>query len=105
MGSTPRPPDYCNQLVFQRNRLPTRSYWIPADSVLLNGTWDFRYSPTPLHDAHDWNPIEVPGHWQLQGYGKPQYTNVPYPFPIDPPFVPTQNPVGRYRKRFRIPQE
>ncbi|RDW74896.1 glycoside hydrolase family 2 N-terminal-containing protein [Coleophoma cylindrospora] len=97
-------PDYCNQLVVQRNRLPARAYWIPEDAVLLNGTWDFQYVPTPLHDGDDaWNPIEVPGHWQLQGYGKPHYTNVPYPFPIDPPFVPTENPVGTYRRSFHVP--
>jgi beta-galactosidase len=96
-------PDYCNQLVVQRNRLPARSYWIPEDSILLNGTWDFQYALTPLHDVDEWKTIDVPGHWQLQGFGKPHYTNVPYPFPIDPPFVPTENPVGTYKRQFRIP--
>ncbi|GAM36613.1 hypothetical protein TCE0_018f05830 [Talaromyces pinophilus] len=105
MGSVVQLPDYCNQLVVQRNRLPTRSYWIPEDSILLNGTWDFHYALTPLHEVDEWETIEVPGHWQLQGYGKPQYTNVPFPFPIDPPFVPTQNPTGTYKKLFRIPEE
>ncbi len=96
MDSCSETPDYCNQLVVQRNRLPARSYWIPEESVLLNGTWDFQLAPTPLHTVDDWRSIEVPGHWQLQGHGRPHYTNVPYPFPIDPPFVPTENPVGTY---------
>ncbi|KAJ5724983.1 Glycoside hydrolase family 2 N-terminal [Penicillium malachiteum] len=96
-------PDFCNEQVVQRNRLPTRAYWIPEDSLLLNGSWDFQYAPTPFHEVEDWNSIQVPGHWQLQGYGRPQYTNVPYPFPVDPPFVPTENAVGTYKKSFRVP--
>ncbi|KAJ5385837.1 Glycoside hydrolase family 2 N-terminal [Penicillium cosmopolitanum] len=96
-------PDYCNEQVFQRNRLPTRSYWIPQDALLLNGSWDFQYAPTPFHQVNEWNPIQVPAHWQLQGYGTPHYTNVPYPFPVDPPFVPTENPVGTYKRSFRVP--
>ncbi|KAJ5761588.1 Glycoside hydrolase family 2 N-terminal [Penicillium manginii] len=96
-------PEYCNEQVFQQNRLPTRSYWIPEDALLLNGSWDFQYAPTPFHEVDKWKPIEVPAHWQLQGYGSPHYTNVPYPFPIDPPFVPTENPVGTYKRSFRVP--
>ncbi|KAJ5771388.1 Glycoside hydrolase family 2 N-terminal [Penicillium nucicola] len=103
MASYSFQPDYCNEQVFQRNRLPARSYWIPENALLLNGSWDFQYAPTPFHDADEWKPMEVPSHWQLQGYGRPQYTNVPYPFPIDPPFVPTENPVGTYKRLFRVP--
>lgn len=105
-------PDYCNEQVFERNRLPTRAYFIPERNLSLNGNWDFHYAPTPFHAVEPqesadavWAPIEVPGHWQLQGYGKPHYTNIPYPFTIDPPFVPTENPVGTYRKAFRLPTE
>lgn len=103
------PPDYCNERIFQRNRLPARAYFVPEQSLLLNGTWDFHYAPTYLHAVEStsskvqWASIEVPGHWQLQGYGKPHYTNVPYPFTVDPPFVPTENPVGTYRKLIRVP--
>lgn len=138
-------PDYCNQHIVQRNRLPTRSYHIPETSVLLNGTWDFHYAPTPFQApepnrnssgreststtayvltpsdtdedagritedhaeeimAVSWSPINVPGHWQLQGYGKPHYTNVIYPFPVCPPHVPTENPTGTYRKTFHVPE-
>ncbi|PGH15983.1 hypothetical protein AJ80_05359 [Polytolypa hystricis UAMH7299] len=52
----------------------------------------------------EWSSIEVPGHWQLQGYGKPHYTNVVYPFPVCPPFVPSENPTGCYRRTFQVPR-
>ena len=45
----------------------------------------------------------MPSHWQLHGYGAPAYTNVAYPFPVDPPFVPDENPTGEYRRRSRCP--
>ena len=61
---------------------------------LLNGRWRFHWAPNPgsspqgFHDVgfddRDWDQIEVPGNWQLQGYGQPIYTNVQYPFPVDP---------------------
>ncbi|KAF2005654.1 glycoside hydrolase family 2 protein [Amniculicola lignicola CBS 123094] len=116
-GKPPPPlreaPDYCNETVIQRNRLPVRAYFVPEQNLSLNGTWDFYYAPTPLHAVDpasslsdvEWSTIRVPGHWQLQGYGKPHYTNVPYPFAVDPPFVPTENPVGTYRKIFRVPED
>ena len=44
--------------------------------------------------------LPVPSNWQLHGYGKPQYTNIRYPIPYDPPYVPDQNPVGVYRRNF-----
>ncbi|KAK2731282.1 hypothetical protein FQN55_004794 [Onygenales sp. PD_40] len=110
-------PDYENPKVFSRNRLKARSYFIPEQSVLLSGNWDFCYTSSPLIapeptelDAKNsddqttrWSSIEVPGHWQLQGYGKPHYTNVIYPFPVCPPHVPTQNPTGTYRRTFYVP--
>jgi beta-galactosidase len=103
-------PDYCNEAVFRRNCLPTRSYHIPETSLLLNSRWDFYLAPGPLAapevvDAEDveWDEISVPGHWQLQGHGKPWYTNVQYPFPVCPPFVPSENPTGTYRREFHIP--
>lgn len=131
-------PDYNNEAVFQRNRLPTRAYHIPKENVLLSGTWDFHFAPTPLHapeptfgnnytpespfssasdetaegldfsqtqDPISWTNIRVPGHWQLQGFGKPQYTNVQYPFPVCPPHVPTENQTGTYRRKFHIPKD
>ncbi|NLF00299.1 MAG: DUF4981 domain-containing protein, partial [Anaerolineales bacterium] len=83
--------------------------------ILLNGTWQFYYAPNPASaptmfyepcfDASDWDRIEVPGNWQLQGYDRPMYTNVQYPFPIqDYPQVPEDdNPTGSYRTVFRVP--
>ncbi|MCJ1281453.1 hypothetical protein MMC26_000772 [Xylographa opegraphella] len=104
--------DYCNEQVFQRNRIPARSFFLPNRFILLNGSWRFHYAPTPVQapkvdavgtEAPQWGEIEVPGHWQLQGHGIPQYTNVIYPFPVVPPFVPTDNPTGTYRRSFTVP--
>ncbi|KAL2180602.1 glycoside hydrolase family 2 protein [Thermothelomyces heterothallicus CBS 202.75] len=115
-------PDYANEAVFRRNTLPPRSYYIPKTSLVLNGRWDFHYTSTPLKapvpssgtqasptpsasDRPDetWTAIEVPGHWQLQGHGIPHYTNVQYPFPVCPPYVPTENPTGTYKRTFHVP--
>ncbi|QBD83177.1 DUF4981 domain-containing protein [Ktedonosporobacter rubrisoli] len=122
------PNDWENLQVLHRNRLPGRSYFIPyTDEAaaltyergnsqafqLLNGSWKFYFAHTPelvpreffteAFDDSEWNDIMVPGCWQLQGYGRPQYTNVVYPFPVDPPHVPTENPTGCYRRTFFIP--
>ncbi|KAH7305188.1 glycosyl hydrolases family 2, TIM barrel domain-containing protein [Stachybotrys elegans] len=106
-------PDYENLEVIQRNRLPPRAYWVPQNSVLLNGGWDFQFAPTPLEASEypkvndepgeSWASIQVPGHWQLQGYGSPHYTNIQLPFPSCPPFIPTENPTGTYRRFFSVP--
>jgi beta-galactosidase/beta-glucuronidase len=81
---------------------------------LLNGEWQFFYAELPSlipFDAHEddgddsiWDTLSVPGCWQLQGYGTPNYTNVRYPFPVDPPYVPDNNPVGCYRHAFDVPE-
>jgi len=70
-----------------------------AAHVDLNGTWRFRLDGGPE------TSIEVPGHWQLQGHGAPAYTNVRYPFPVDPPHVPDENPTGEYRRSFELPAD
>jgi len=82
----------------------------------LSGDWKFNWAPNPASapegffrpdfDVTSWDTIAVPGNWQLQGYGKPMYTNVQYPFPIDDlPRVPhDDNPVGSYRRGFVIPE-
>jgi beta-galactosidase/beta-glucuronidase len=80
---------------------------------LLNGTWDFYYSPDGRDlpadffqkdaDSYSWETITVPGNWQMEGYGRPLYSNVAYPFPVDPPWVPSENPVGLYRTTFNLP--
>jgi beta-galactosidase len=75
-------------------RAHTRS---DAAQLDLNGSWRFRLDDGPE------TAIEVPGHWQLQGHGRPAYTNVRFPFPVDPPHVPDENPTGEYRRTFDLP--
>jgi beta-galactosidase len=80
-----------------------------AGELSLDGSWRFSWAttatpiPDSLSDGADWGAIPVPGHWQLNGFGSPAYTNVQYPFPIDPPRVPEQNPTGDYRTLFEVP--
>lgn len=105
--------DWENPAVFQKNRLPTRAYAIPDEHVSLNGEWDFQYvsspslalEPSETADYKHFTKINVPGHWQLQGYGRPQYTNVVFPIPVDPPYVPSENPTGTYRRNFSVPEQ
>ncbi|MDF2706931.1 MAG: beta-galactosidase [Nonomuraea muscovyensis] len=83
-----------------------------APSLDLNGTWRFRLSPTadvpadfaePGYDDSGWDELPVPSHWPLHGHGAPAYTNVCYPFPVDPPHVPSDNPTGDHRRAFDLP--
>lgn len=80
----------------------------------LNGSWDFCYAEDGVcpedffsldYDVSDWDALDVPGNWQMSGYGIPQYTNVNYPIPLDPPYVPDENPVGLYRRWIRLPED
>ncbi|KAI0835085.1 glycoside hydrolase family 2 protein [Hypoxylon sp. FL0890] len=122
-------PDWSNLKVIHRNTLPPRSHFhlynteedaLSGDvsrsrAALLSGTWGFELSPGPFKgsgdfykpdfDHSEWKLIKVPGMWQLQGFGKgPQYTNVNYPFPVNPPHVPyDDNECGRYITRFPVP--
>lgn len=115
-------------------RSPARS-WLHSDAptISLNGDWSFRLLPgvpglpggdslnhglledgegpegvaAQDFDDSQWDAVQVPAHWVLQGegkYGLPIYTNVQFPFPIEPPFVPDANPTGDYRRRFSLPQ-
>ncbi|MGK5683501.1 glycoside hydrolase family 2 TIM barrel-domain containing protein [Actinoplanes sp. URMC 104] len=91
---------------------------VPASDAArlpLDGPWRFRLSPAadtagdgfaqPGFDDGQWDELPVPAHWQLHGYGAPAYTNVRYPFPIDPPYVPDENPTGDYRRTFELPAD
>ena len=90
------------------NRLPQRSYYIPKNEgayTLLNGEWNFKYFKKDFdytENIKEWDKIPVPSCWQLYGYEDPNYTNVNYPYPVDPPFVPDENPMGVYEREFNI---
>jgi beta-galactosidase len=81
-----------------------------AQKQFLNGKWDFKLiaKPEDVDDSlldesvDDWQTINVPSNWQLQGFDKPIYCNVKYPFAVNPPFVPSDNPTGLYRTEFDI---
>ncbi len=120
--------DWQNQQLLHINREKSRSYYIPFDKEcsarrsvkqlspyykLLNGNWSFEYyeryidcddcvseSDYPLDEC---DTIPVPSNWQMYGYDIPQYTNVNYPHPIDPPYVPRDNPMGVYMRDFTLP--
>ncbi|MER8061665.1 MULTISPECIES: glycoside hydrolase family 2 TIM barrel-domain containing protein [unclassified Streptomyces] len=93
--------------------LPPRAWYASSDatSLSLNGSWRFRLSPTAEagsfaregYDAGGWAELAVPGHWVLQGHGSPVYTNHRYPFPVDPPRVPAENPTGDHLRYFDLP--
>ena len=120
------PKHFENLEVLHENTMPDRAYYIPAAKrhldlvehreeserfTLLNGVWDFHYYDS-VYDLKeefyreengsdpDWKTIPVPSVWQMHGYDKHQYTNVRYPFPLDPPYVPHENPCGAYRLHF-----
>ncbi|MBD3917599.1 DUF4981 domain-containing protein [Paenibacillus sp. PR3] len=75
---------------------------------LLNGQWNFRYYDSfedleeNFLEINEYARIPVPSNWQLHGYDVPQYTNVHYPIPYDPPYVPDQNPTGVYNRKFNV---
>jgi len=82
----------------------------------LNGAWRFNWvqKPTdrpmdfykPDYDVSGWKEIAVPGNWQMHGYGRPIYLNVPYPFKKNPPYIQHEyNPVGSYRMEFEVPED
>lgn len=122
-------PDWENPSVFAINKEATRATSIPyADQqtalkdkyvsspyyLSLSGVWKFNFAPKPSDrptdfykedfDVTKWNDIRVPGNWELQGHGIPIYTNVEYPFPCNPPFIPhNDNPVGSYKRTFSLP--
>ncbi len=89
------------------NRLPQRCYYIPggqAEYTLLNGVWDFAFfeNGDAAAEPKQWDKIQVPSCWQLCGYEHPNYTNINYPYPCDPPYVPDINPAGIYQRSITI---
>lgn len=97
------------------------AYFIPLTKdgkearTMLNGKWDFHYYPnpyeaedgffTPEFDSSHFDSLPVPSCWQMEGYDRHHYTDVKYPFPYDPPYVPSENPCGAYRKTFSLSPE
>ena len=97
-----------------RGRLRPRAWFGSSLPFIdLNGPWRFRLAAgwpdltrgfeRPEFDDSGWAELPVPSCWQLAGSGAPGYTNVRYPFPVDPPRVPDANPAGEYRRRFEVP--
>jgi beta-galactosidase len=96
-------------------RPPRAAFTSDAPSLSLTGPWRFHWAPSvaaapagvadPAFDDSGWDELPVPAHWQLHGYGSPAYTNVNYPFPLDPPYPPDENPTGDYRRAFDLPPE
>jgi len=99
---------YENPEKTSENRLEPRSYYIPegtAEYWLLNGIWRFRYFSRDIdvpETIEEWEETPVPSCWQMQGYENPNYTNINYPFPCDPPYVPDDNPCGVYERDFEL---
>ena len=116
--------DWESPQITSRNRLPAHTpmhSWRNQQDALaeagsgsilcLDGNWAFALFKAPglvpdtfaQEGADPAQTIKVPGNWQLQGYDKPIYTNVKYPFPCNPPFVPADNPTGCYSTSFTLP--
>ena len=99
---------YENPQKTSENRLSPRSWYIPegkSEYHILNGDWRFAYFcrdiDVPEEISH-WDTIPVPSCWQLLGYEDPNYTNVAYPYPLDLPYVPDDNPCGIYEREFTV---
>ena len=102
------------------NTLKPRAHYIPYDSLekalkgdkaqseiytLLNGVWDFKYYTRDIDCPEvitEWDKVKVPSCWQTTGYDSPNYANADYPYPVDPPYVPDDNPLGVYRRFINI---
>lgn len=83
-----------------------RSYYIPKSGhISLNGIWNFKFYECDFEESYvekEWKTIDVPSCWQSRGYENPNYANVAYPFPYNPPYVPAKNPMGVYEREFTI---
>lgn len=114
---------YENPRITGENREKQRSYYIPYESLekaligkkeasayykLLNGEWNFNYYESEAAaelKPEKWDKVKVPSCWQTTGYEEPYYTNVNYPYPVDPPYVPDVNPCGVYMREIEISEE
>ena len=92
------------------NRLPPRAWYVPEGAgraESLDGTWRFAFFPDGggAEEPAQWGGIPVPSCWQLHGCEAPNYSNLNYPFPVDPPYVPSVNPLGIYERDFLLPDD
>jgi beta-galactosidase len=113
-GQNKEPP-HCTLMVYPDAKAALNSDWKESKFFnSLNGVWKFHWVSKPSDRPHDfykidynvnsWDEIPVPSNWQMHGYGIPIYSNVRYPFKADPPHIPhDNNPVGSYRRLFKIP--
>ncbi|OAE24902.1 hypothetical protein AXG93_2931s1450 [Marchantia polymorpha subsp. ruderalis] len=97
--------------------LESAAFWVKGltNVLSLSGYWKFHLAPKPREvplgfqlvdfDDGSWSSLPVPSNWQMHGFDQPIYTNIVYPFPINPPKVPEQNPTGCYRRSFKLPTE
>ncbi|KAL5570362.1 hypothetical protein UlMin_026937 [Ulmus minor] len=97
--------------------LDSAAFWVKNLPFVksLSGYWKFflAFSPSEVPENFydgsfpdsEWKTLPVPSNWQMHGFDKPIYTNIVYPFPLNPPFVPADNPTGCYRTYFDIPKE
>lgn len=97
---------YENLQCLQENRLRQRAYYIPEGKdamISLNRIWQFEFYERDFDEkCAASGEIDVPSCWQCRGYEKPYYTNINYPFPVNPPYVPNANPMGVYTRGFEI---
>ena len=111
-------PFYEDLTTVRKGTMPNRAYYIPCDPktpaegktdnrrvLMLNGVWQFHFFETVQQFTmapSSFDKIEVPSNWQMKGYDAHQYTNVQYPIPFNPPYVPKKNPCGLYRRTFAL---
>ena len=99
-------PDHAYFIPFKKGQDPFSDREGSKAFQLLNGDWSFCYYPSIMDLEDDFirmkftESIPVPANWQLHGYDRAQYTNVVYPIPFDPPFVPDDDPVGIYQRDY-----
>ncbi len=99
---------YENPRATSKNRQKPRSYYIPggvSEYLLLNGMWRFNYYKRDFdvpEKITKWGSIKVPSCWQTEGFENPNYANINYPIPLDPPYVPDENPCGVYERDFEL---
>lgn len=131
IGLLAQTPEWENPRLFAVNKEQTRASSLPYSNeataikndyaqspyyLLLSGTWKFHWAQSPDQrpvdfyknnfDTGGWDSVRVPGNWEIEGYGIPIYTNVTYPFPKNPPYIPhSDNPVGSYKRTFYLPDD